>query len=302
MHLLKLALCTLILTLCGSTVDASPGGGETDTLLAGKVNQTDIKGFRQGYWKITGAMVHDNSFKKGQVVEEGPYMDNKRNGVWKKYYPTGTLRSEITFVNNHPRGTYTIYFPNGKMEETGDWQGNRNVGPYVRFHANGKPSQEFTFNEYGKRDGLQRYYHENGQLHMSVEIDNGVAHGVMKVYYSNGELRSEKRLVNGKVEEGSQKEYEPTKRVTNKTVEPELPIEETKPQYEDRPNLVEFKDTGFNTLYNRSQQITQVGEFKNGRLWNGKWHRYDADGILRKVEVYREGRFAGYGVIDNSTK
>lgn len=288
--------------MLGMAFAQASSGGDTDTLLAGKMNQSDTRGLRQGYWKITGAMVHDNAFKKGQVVEEGPYLDNKRNGVWKKYYPTGTLRSEITFVNNHPRGTYTIYFPNGKMEETGDWQGNRNVGPYFRFHPNGKPAQEFTFNGYGKRDGVQRYYHDNGQLHMSVEIENGVAHGQMKVYYPNGELKSEKRLVNGKVEEGSERVYEASKRISQKATEPKLPVEETKPEYEDRPNLVEFKESGFNTLYNRSQQITQVGEFKSGRLWNGKWHRYDADGILRKVEVYREGRFVGYGVIDNSTK
>lgn len=299
MHILR-QTTFLFCALCAFTVFAEKALA-SDAPNPGKAaNHTDEKGLRQGFWQITGEMVQDKAYKSNQVVEEGTYVDNKRNGVWKKYYPNGKLRSEITYKNNHPRGLYTTYYETGAKEEYGDWQGNRNVGEYKRFHRNGTLAQEFTFNEFGKRDGIQYYYFENGQLQMTAEIDNGTAHGEMKVYYSDGALRKEKMIVNGHVDPSTVKEYEAQSRNLAKEETPALPVQETVPAEPDRPNMGDFKDNGFNTLYNKSQQITQVGEFKDGRLHNGKWHRYDGDGILRKVEVYQSGRFVGYGIIDDS--
>lgn len=298
-HILKYAHFFLAIVMM-TGVSAHAASVDNDPAPGHNVNVTDAAGMRQGYWKITGEMVDDKAYKKNQVVEEGEYIDNKRNGVWKKYYPTGTLRSEITYVNNHPRGVYTTYYHDGTKEEFGDWQGNRNVGEYKRFHENGKIAQDFKFNEFGKREGIQTYYFPNGKVQMTAEIDNGTAHGMVKVYYSDGELRSEKMIVNGLVDTSTIKEYKPRSRENRQDKEPSLPVQETVPAEQDRPNLVEFKDTGFNTLYNRNQQVTQVGEFKDGRLWNGKWHRYNSDGLLKKVEVYQNGRFAGYGVIDGT--
>ena len=283
-------------------VSTSVGNEHTDTLAGGALNAIDSQGMRQGFWRITGEMVHDKAYKKGQVVEEGNYLDNKRSGVWKKFFPTGGMRSEITYADNHPRGWYTTYYDNGQIEEIGDWQGNRNVGEYKRFHKNGQVAQHFQFNNYGKRDGVQKYYYPNGQLQMSVEVENGTAHGMMRVFYPNGEPKLEKRIVNGLTDTESIVDHSRPNKAKDTPKIPELPQEETTPPEMDRPNLGKFRDTGFNTLYNRNQQITQVGEFKEGRLWNGKWHRYDADGLLRKVEVYREGRFVGYGVIDDPGK
>ncbi len=275
----------------------------TDTLRHIAANKTDLSGMRQGYWKFTGAMSSDRAYRKEQLVEEGGYVDNKRQGIWVKYYPSGTPRSEINYDNNQPRGEYRIFYESGKLEEEGDWQGNRNVGSFKRYHANGKLAQEFTFNEFGKRHGTQKYYFPNGQVQMTVEVENGTAHGNLKTYYSNGDPKSEKRINNGLLDEASVREYKPSNKLqTTRYPDPELPMEETLPNSVDRPNLAEFKETGFNTLYNRNQQITQVGDFKDGRLWNGKWHRYDSDGILRKIEVYREGRFMGLAPVDEALK
>ena len=263
-------------------------------------NVTDTSGLRQGYWKIMGAMSIEEGYKSGQVIEEGKYIDNKRQGLWKKYYPTGSLRSEITYSENHPYGYYTTYYADGKTEEEGYWKANKNTGAFTRFHENGKPAQEFTFNSKGKRDGVQNYYYPNGKLQLSVELDNGVAHGIYKSYYPDGSLKEEKRLTNGEVEPESVKKYEPKNAFKIADETPDLPKSETTPSHTDTPNLAEFRETGFNSLYNRNKQISQVGDFMDGRLWNGKWYKYDENGILRKVEVYKEGRFIGYGIIDES--
>ena len=263
-------------------------------------NHTDKQGYRQGYWILHGGITSEEGYGTAQKVEEGEYLDNKRTGVWKKYYPTGVIQSEINYIENHPYGSYITYYPNSKIEEAGFWAANKNTGDFKRFHENGELAQEFNFNSRGKRDGVQKYYFPNGELQCSVEIDNGVAHGEYILYYANGEKREEKRITNGQVEDGSVKTYELAKPLKIESSAPELSKEETTPRHTDKPNLGVFKDTGFNTLYNRNKQITQVGEFLEGRLWDGKWHKYDEDGILRRVEVYRAGRFIGYGIIDDS--
>lgn len=267
-----------------------------------KQNYTDNQGRRQGYWVILGSFSSEYGYNANQKVEEGEYLDNKRTGVWKKYYPTGSLESEINYIENHPYGHYSTYYPNNRLEESGYWTANKNTGDFKRFHENGNLAQEFNFNSRGKRDGVQKYYYPDGTLQCTVEIDNGVANGMYMLYYPNGELREEKRITNGEVEEESVKTFTLSKPPKEELIIPVLPKQETTPNRSDRPNLAEFQATGSNTLYNRNKQITQVGHFVEGRLWKGKWYKYDENGILRRVEVYKEGRFIGYGIIDDSNK
>ncbi len=275
---------------------------QAETKGPGTENFTDSNGMRQGFWRITGAMSEEVDYKKGQIVEEGHYVDNKRHGIWTKFYPSGKIKSEITYKNNLPRGPYKVYYLNGVLEEEGDWQANKNIGDFKRFHENGKLAQEFFFTSNGKRDGMQKYFYENGEIQMSIEVDLGVAHGLLQTYYPTGEPKEEKRIVNGEVEEGSTKKYPSHKEISNMPEMPDVPRQETIPDKSDKPNLEEFKQTGFNTLYNKNKQITQVGEFKEGRLYNGKWHRYDVNGLLKKVEVYKGGKFIGFGVIEDTDK
>ncbi len=287
--------------LAGETSKTESISLETPNTFDNK-NYTDELGRRQGYWIILGFSSSDDGYMANQKVEEGEYIDNKRSGLWKKFYPSGGIQSEINYVENHPYGSYITYYPNNRVEEAGYWTANKNTGDFKRFYENGQLAQEFNFNSHGKRDGLQKYYYPDGTLQCAVEIDNGVAHGSYKVYYPNGELLEEKRMTNGEVEPGSSMGYNSSKPIKKEINLPELSRDETTPNKSDQPNLAEFKSNGFNTLYNNNKQITQVGDFVEGRLWNGKWYKYDEDGILRRHEVYKEGRFIGYGIIDDSNK
>lgn len=296
---MNLLIRTLFVLFCLATLQAH-SAVETDDRSLTKENLTDVNGHRQGYWRITGAISVEEGYRKNQVIEEGEYRDNKREGMWRKYYPTGSLKSEITYEDNHPMGAYTVYYPSGQVEEEGLWLINRNTGDFTRYHENGNVSQKFHFNSAGKRQGVQEYYFENGQLQMAVELDNGIVHGSYKTFYSDGSPQCEKRMTNGEVEEGSEVNFKPKSKSVESASLPELPRRETKPVTTDKPNLAEFKADGFNTLYNKNKQVTQVGKFIKGRLWEGKWYRYDENGLLKRVEVYKDGRFIGYGIIDDT--
>lgn len=281
---------TFFLLLCAMSAAVSSFG-----LKFGEKNATDDQGNRQGYWIIKGYMVDDISFGPNATVEEGNYIDNKKEGLWKRYYPSGSLRSEITYSNNRPFGPYTIYYENAQVEEAGIWHRNKNIGDFNRFYENGQAQQSFFFADNGKRNGVQKYFHENGQLELEVNIVNGKEEGVMRRFNPDGSLREEKILKDGILEPGSIKTFNNSEK---SKVKPKETLQVTEDAIDEPNEAHSFKPNGYNILYNKSQQVTQVGEFKNGRLWNGKWHRYNSNGILIRIEVYKNGKYIGTGVIE----
>ena len=262
-------------------------------------NHVDENGQKQGYWMIKGYMVPDGGFQPDATVEEGLYRDNKKEGVWKKFYPSGVLRSEITYEANKPFGAYAIYYENAQLEEKGTWHRNKNVGNFERYYENGHLHQRFFFADSGKRNGKQYYYHDNGQVELEVEVINGKEEGVMKRYYPDGRIKEEKTLSDGVLKAGSIKTYgsAPTRTESSKPA-PAKKEDLAEDSDEVQTNeALSFRPNGFNTMYNSDMQVTQVGEFKNGRLWNGKWNRYNTDGLLIRIEVYKNGKYIGTGVI-----
>jgi antitoxin component YwqK of YwqJK toxin-antitoxin module len=271
----------------------------TSFATGSQINMTDTKGQRQGYWIILGSMIDDREYKPESKVEEGNYSDNRKQGLWKKYWPSGKVRSEINYTDGKPEGEYILYYENGKIEEHSHWYNSRNKGEFWRYYMNGNPQQYFLFAENGKRNGPQKYYHENGKLAMEVTIVNGQESGTMRRYSADGKLTEEKTFENGVLKQGASKKYkeEVPAPIVSKDPYDESVGKESKVTA-DKPNKAQlFKPNGFNTLYDRNGAVTQSGEFSNGRLYDGKWYRYNTDGILIRVEIYKGGKFIGLGVI-----
>jgi antitoxin component YwqK of YwqJK toxin-antitoxin module len=266
--------------------------------LPNDVNKVDEMGRKTGYWIIDGSMKPTKGYGPRSVIEEGAFVSNKRQGLWKRYYPDGTLKSEITYKNNIPSGPYTTYYSSGVKEEEGNWKMNRNTGEFHRYHPNGIKSQEFVFDQNGIRNGVQKYFHDNGEPELVVEIVDGREEGTMSRYHRNGELKETKDFQGGNLLAGTVKTYDKVSTLT-KEAPPAAEVQKVKesPEVsfaEHKPNVELFKRTGRNTLYNKDRLISQVGFFKEGRLWNGKWYRYDSNGLLESIEVYREGVLIGY--------
>lgn len=269
---------------------------------AQELNQVDENGMRQGYWIIKGYMSDEEGFGPNDTVEEGQYVDNLKEGVWKRFHSNGNLRSEINYAKNRPYGDYSIYYENGQLEESSSWHRNKNVGDFKRFYSNGQPQQEFFFADNGKRNGQQKYYYENGQLALDVFIQNGKEEGEYKRYCENGDLKESRKFTGGITIDGTIKTHNQSGKSAPAADPIEKPIVESKTT-EDKPNVAyNFEPNGHNVLYDVNQQVTQVGNFKNGRLWDGKWYRYSTEGILVRIEIYKGGKYIGTGVIDDAAE
>jgi antitoxin component YwqK of YwqJK toxin-antitoxin module len=284
-------ICGLCLMSYMGTSYAQAGNTSQDTL-----NRLDELGRKQGLWKVTAPVKEKPGYGIGQLFEEGRYINGKRTGVWRRYWPNGNVMSEITYQMGRPRGEYRTFYPNGKVEELGSWDLDRNTGKFQRWHPNGQLAQDFVFNDHGVRDGEQKYYHENGQLAVQVTVEEGREDGTLKRYAASGELQQVAQFNDGVIDAANSRYIKRIPRADEVKVDnkaPEAPLVSG----EESTNAITFRENGYNTLYDRQLRISQQGDFKAGRLWDGKRYTYDKDGILTRIQVFKSGRYMGDAVI-----
>jgi len=260
------------------------------------LNVVDEMGRKQGYWKVLAPKAEKPEYEDGQLIEEGRYTNSKRVGAWKRYWPNGNVMSEITYQMGRPKGEYKTYYPTGKVEELGTWDLDRNTGKFQRYHPNGKLAQDFVFNPYGMRDGEQKYYHENGQLAVAVNIEEGKEDGALKRYDEKGQLTQNAQFNDGVIDAANSKWIKPVPKAEEVKVDAKAEAAPA-PAPTERTNAMVFRENGYNTLYDKQLRLSQQGEFKDGRLWDGKRYEYDRNGILDRIKIYKQGRYLGDAVI-----
>lgn len=260
-----------------------------------KINQKDAEGKKQGKWIIFGKDRPEEGFPKEGKIEEGPYKDDRKEGVWIKYFNDGvTPKLKGMYVNNRPKGSYVKYHQNGKVKEVGVFERNQYQDSLKRFHENGVLEYEAKYNENGKEQGKVKYYYPNGQVEFEYSSSNGVPNGKAVRYYENGDVKEEIEYgADGSVSKSVQKE--PVNPMI-KVKDPGLNNNLKAPAVE-KPIVKngKFQPNGYNKVYNTQDEIWQDGDFKDGRLYNGKVYKYDRDGILLKVEIYKNGVYHSDG-------
>ena len=255
------------------------------------INKKDANSKKQGIWIRTDK-------KTGKKINEGKYINNKKVGIWNKYYSSGNLKSNITYISGQPDGYAKIYYDNGKLEEEGIWKGDKWVGEYKYYYANGNPCYAWKYNEKGERSGQQKYFHENGKVKIEGKWDAGKEQGVVKEYHEDGSIKSEKTFNNGSMDNNTVKTFE--KKETAVVVEKQ-PEDDNKTTNETNnttdkktnnssKNLTTFTGNGYHKLFHPvHRKIQKEGEFVNGKLHTGKHYLYDDDGNLVRMLEYEEG-------------
>lgn len=292
-------LLIILLLISFSTLELS-GQNSFKIFEGDTINKIDANNKRQGKWRITARPGVDKEFASGELVEEGEYKSGRKVGLWKKYYPGGKIKSEITYVGSRPKGPYTLYYENGQIEEQGNWERTKNTGSFKRYHPNGKVAQDFTFSPTGKRTGKQTYYYENGNLRLEGTWTEGLESGEMKEYYENGDLASVKNFNNGMLDKASIESYAPKTAVKSAEAQvvsegKEMNVTASK---EEKPNQGSFDGNGYKQLFNANKQIAKDGIFKRYRLMDGKQYVYDENGLLQQIMIFKEGKYIGDGVIE----
>lgn len=281
--------CWCIFLMCSHASFASLGIDQKD-----KINQRSVDGKKQGRWIIYGEDRPSEGFPAKGKIEEGNYKDDRREGVWIMYHNDGVtpkLRGE--YSNNRPNGKYVKYHMNGKIKEIGHFNSGEHTDSLKRYHSNGVLSYEANYNKQGKEQGKVKFYYPNGQVEFEYASDNGTVVGKATRYYENGDVKEIIVYNNdGSVKTSEVKEMSsPKVVVTPSTASTEQAPKIAKPIVKGG----KFQPNGYNKVYNTDDEIWQDGDFKDGRLHNGKVYVYDRDGILLKVKVFKNGIYHSDG-------
>lgn len=259
-----------------------------------KINQKSANGKKQGKWVYYGKDRPQEGYPSDGKIEEGPYVDDRKEGTWIKYHTDGVtpkLRGE--YKNNRPEGEYVKTYPNGKVKEVGTFIRNLYQDSLKRYHENGKLEYEAKYNVSGKEQGKVKYFYPNGQLEFEYEANDGKPTGKSVRYYENGDIKEIAYYdADGSVAKSEQKEM--VSAVV--TVKDPGVSKETAPKVgTPKTKGAKFQPNGYNKIYNANDEIWQDGNFKNGVLWDGKVYEYDRDGILLKVKVFKNGVYHSDG-------
>lgn len=278
----------------------------SETYKGKQVNAKDASGQKQGPWVILNTEGKFPGFEEGQLEEEGSYLDNKKIGIWIKYYPNGNKKHELTFTNNQPNGYAKFYYKDGLLQEEGMWKDNKWVGEYRYYHENGNLFYNWVYNSQGKREGTQQYFFENGNLMIEGTWKEGSESGLLKEYYENGSLKAEKQFATGKIEPAATKTYELGKEFDDNAAKAKKLAENIKQQFQtksassEKKNITMVKEEkvkdvdligdGEKTAYNKFGKPERVGTFKNSILINGKEYIYAPDGTYLKTYIVKDGK------------
>ena len=121
----------------------------------------------------------------GRKMAEGAYVDEKREGTW-QFFSENRKVSEETFIKGVKNGISRKFYPTGELLEESEWQNGLQEGNYRVFYSNGKPFMQCKYSN-GKRNGLCLSYFHNGRIEMEAGYMNNLRHGEWKYYNEGGQ-------------------------------------------------------------------------------------------------------------------
>ena len=266
---------------------------QTDTL-----NQRDANGLKQGYWVFYGIDKPDWNYSDSIKIEAGRYLNDRKNGVWIKYHADGkTIKLKGEYKNNRPDGQYFKYFANGNIKEIGFFHNNSYNYNLRRFLVDGKKDEIKTFLENGTKIDSSFYYFESGCLKSIEILTQSKSYTSKTINYHNHLCNILKDTIVSYFDH-PEEHVNVSSNCTFKGKEiPYIQNEDSVSMQFDSLRIKNgvFNPNGFNKIYNYNDEVWQDGEFRNGKLWEGKIYIYDSDGILLKIKLFKDGEYYGEG-------
>jgi antitoxin component YwqK of YwqJK toxin-antitoxin module len=207
---------------------------QAQTRQSDTLNRTDQYGKKQGYWIRYD---HDT------LHYEGHFIDDKPTGEFKYYYGEGRLKARVYYLDDH-RSKATLFHKNGVKMAVGDYWDMA-------------------------KDGVWKYYDEQGVLVSDETYDKSVRTGVWRSYYPEGQTVEEFTYQNDR-KDGPWKQYFPDGSL------------KLSGGYDH-----DKKNGPFQLFYPGGQRLL-TGFYKNDDR-EGDWLYYLEDGTLQKKRSYRNG-------------
>lgn len=123
---------------------------------------------------------------KGKILEEGNYVDDKKDGIWIDNYSSGELYSKMNYINDEKEGTGNFYYKSGAVSQEGKYVKGKKSGVWVNYEENGKIASEINYVD-DRMEGEAKYY-EKGKLVCEGKHNKGIRIFNWTFYYPNGKV------------------------------------------------------------------------------------------------------------------
>lgn len=130
-------------------------------------NDTQFTGYALSY--------HAN----GTLAEQIAFKNGKKHGVFRKWYPSGQLRTEGQYVQNRLNKELKSWWSNGNLSTTSFYVMGERHGKQCKWYPNGQLARLIHLN-FGKEDGLQQAWLQSGKLYANYEAKNGRFFGLKR--------------------------------------------------------------------------------------------------------------------------
>lgn len=182
------------------------------------INRMDEQGWKQGLWREYWP---DPRLTPGQLPKpklEGRYVDDKRQGIFKEFDPSGALRTMEKYDQDQVQkdaeevkllAIRNTYHPNGKVASVGSYSRNgQREGLFRSFDDSGSPisaaiyqgdrrMSEGQVSTSGALTGRWTEFYVTGEKRAEGEYKDGRKEGPWVFYHRGGEVEQRGNYVNG---------------------------------------------------------------------------------------------------------
>ncbi|MCX7650341.1 MAG: hypothetical protein N2050_07300 [Flavobacteriales bacterium] len=154
---------------------------QVGSLIAQPINQTDSKGRRIGYWKITNG--------SGIVVFEGEYKEGRPVGTHQHYFAeNGQPKALLEWLPDGLTCMAKLYDPSGFLSGIGLYRNKQKEGVWVFLDEKGDTISKENYSQ-GLRQGIAyTYYGPERTLLEEITYDRDLKNGPYRKYYPNKQL------------------------------------------------------------------------------------------------------------------
>lgn len=130
-------------------------------------NEKDEFDRKQGLWKLYSA--------SRLLIAEIEYQHDKKHGLSSRYYPhTGELMEQAEYFDGKRHGEYRKFYYTGSTRSEGEYDFNKRSGYWVNYYHNtGEIRSEGSYNR-GKKEGDWKFYNSKGDLKYIYTYKTGV--------------------------------------------------------------------------------------------------------------------------------
>lgn len=120
-------------------IDKPFTGTVRDTVENNIMEYDVVNGIKSGKFRLYTDRDH--------IAISGELKDNRNNGIWTYYYPSGKIESTGTFKDDIAIGKWTFYYEDGTKKEEGLYIKGERDGKWVSYNKNGIIQSQVTFEQ-----------------------------------------------------------------------------------------------------------------------------------------------------------